>query len=315
MRTSLRPQPLISAATQAEHLASLIQIVDHGSLSAAARALGVPKSTLSRHLAQLEAALEAQVITRGAREVTLTEVGAQLVSEARGPLAALGEAMGNAAAQVSSPRGRLRIAAAMDYGTRMSELLLELLRQHPDIDVELVLTDSVSDLQRDRIDLAIRAGVIRDESLIARPLGWIHGVLVASPAFVTAHKVLETATSPSCLTGIPCVVFTSPPFNSAWTLHAKDQTPVEVNVSGRFCGNSLPLVRAAAVAGLGVARLPFYMAREEIAAGRLVVVLPGWASPSRPVQLVYLQKRHQSQRVRTAIQFFLRCAGERRFDG
>ena len=90
---------------------------------------------------------------------------------------------------------------------------------------------------------------------------------------------------------------------------------IEVSVQGRLFANSLPAVRAAAVAGFGVARLPLYLARDEIAAGRLQIVLPGWATPSRPVHLVYLKTRHPSARVRSVVQFLLQCAKDRRFDG
>ena len=318
MKGSSRGSPrsvAAGAATQAEHIASLIQIVDHGSLSAAARALRLPKSTLSRHLAQLEDALRAPVVVRGQRELVLTDVGAQLVAESRGPLTALDEAIGNAAAQVAGPRGFVRMTVPFDYGVVVSGLVLELLKTHPDVDVDLQLTDGVTDLRRDRIDVAVRVGAIHDDSLIARLLGHIHGVLVASPAFVDAHKVLSSAPTPSCLAGIPCVVFTNPPFSNVWTLHAEGKAPVEVKVSGRFFATSLPAVRAAAVAGFGVARLPLYIARDEVAAGRLQVVLPGWATPARPVHLVYPKTRHASPRVRAVIQFFLDRAKDRRFDG
>lgn len=313
-RTS-RPSVAATAATHAEHIASLIHIVDHGSLSAAGRALRVPKSTLSRHLAQLEDALRAPVVVRGKRELVLTDVGAQLVAESRGPLTALDEAIGNAASRTTGGGGFVRVTVPFDYGVVVSGVVFELLKAHPDIDVDLQLSDAVSDLRRDRIDLAVRVGPIRDDSLIARPLGHIHGVLVASPGFIDAHKVLLSAPTPACLAGIPCVAFTNPPFSNVWTLHADDHAAVEVTVSGRFFATSLPAVRAAAVAGFGVARLPLYMARDEIAAGRLQIVLPGWATPARSVQLVYPRTRHPSPRVRTVIEFFVERARERRFDG
>ena len=313
-RPSHRSQP-VRAANHTEHIASLIRIVDHGSLSEAARALKVPKSTLSRHLAQLEDALRAPVVVRGQRGLVLTDVGAQLVSESRGPLSALDEAIGNAAAHIASVRGFVRLSVPFDYGVVVSGLALELLKAHPDIDIDLQLTDAVTDLRRDRIDLAVRVGPIGDDSLIARPLGHIFGVLVASPGFVDAHKVLLSAPTPSCLSGIPCVAFTNPPFSNVWTLHADEKAEVEVKVSGRFFATSLPAVRAAAVAGFGVARLPLYLARDEIAAGRLQVVLPRWATPARAVQLVYPKTRYPSPRVRTVIQFFLERARDRRFDG
>jgi|GEM_PF-216975 len=309
-------QRTVSAgATHAEHIASLLHVVDHGGLSSAARALRVPKSTLSRHLAQFEDALRSPVVVRGQRELVLTDVGTQLVAESRGPLGALDEALGNAAAHVTGPRRFVRMTAPFDYGVVVSGVVLDLLKAHPEIDVDLQLTDAVTDVRRDRIDLAVRVGPIHDDSLIARPLGHIHGVLVASPAFVDAHKVLLTASSPACLSGIPCAAFTSPPFSNAWMLHADAEPPVEVTVSGRFFATSLPAVRAAAVAGFGVARLPLYMARDEIAAGRLQVVLPGWATPARPVQLVSPKTRHPSPRVRTVVAYLLERARERRFDG
>jgi DNA-binding transcriptional LysR family regulator len=302
-------------ASHAEHIASVIHIVDHGSLSAAARALGLPKSTLSRHLSHLEHVLGASVFVRGQRELVLTETGAQLVAEARGPLSALIDAVEKAAAQAAKPRGSVRLAAPFDFGVVVSGVVVDLLRAHPEIDVDLCLTDGVADLRRERIDMAVRVGPIRDESLVARPLGHIHGVLVASPSFVEQHQVLRTTTSPGCLAGIPCIVFTSPPFTRVWSLHAEGKDPVEVTVHPRLGVNSLPAARLAAVAGLGVARLPLYAARDEIAAGRLSVVLPGWATPSRPVHLAWPKVRHPPPRVRAVVDYFLACAREHRFDG
>ena len=299
----------------AAHVASLIHIVDHGSLSAAARAVGLPKSTLSRHVAQLEDALGAPVLVRGHQTLGLTELGAQLVSDARGPLAALSEALGNAAGRAAAPRGLVRMTAPVEYGALVASMILELLRVHPEIDVDLALDNAPVDLRREKLDLAIRVGPIHDEALIARAVGRIQGVLVASPAFVDRHPVLLTAASPACLSGIPCAIYTSPTFSSAWTLHAEGKPPVDVSVGGRFMSNSLTTVRAAAVAGFGVARLPLYVVREEIAAGRLLVVLPGWATPARTVSLVYPPSRHQAKRVRAVIQFFLGRAKERKFDG
>ena len=283
-------------------------------MSPAARALGLPKSTLSRHVALLEQALDAKLLVRAQREVRLTDAGAVLVAGARAPLAALDEAAADASALRTAPRGRVRLAAPADYGSAVvSPIVVGLLEAHSDIDIELLLSDEVVDLRRGHFDLAVRIGPVRDESLIARPLGLVRGLLVASPAYLRRHKALATATTPDALTGHPCLVFNAPPFSNVWRLEGAHRDATEVSVHGPLMVNGLTVVRAAAIAGLGVARLPLYLCREDIEARRLAVVLPGWSTPSRTVSLVYADRR-LTPRVRAAISYFSSAAAERRFD-
>jgi DNA-binding transcriptional LysR family regulator len=165
--------------------------------------------------------------------------------------------------------------------------------------VELVLTDRAVDLVGEGIDLAIRIGPVREASLVVRKLGAGGGVLCASPDYLASHA--EPAV-PGDLAQHACIVYTSPPHGPDWTLESV-QGPVSVRVRAALLANSLTVVREAAIAGLGIARLPLFACSEDLSAGRLRRVLDAWSVAERPVHAVYPATRHLTPKVRAFLDF------------
>lgn len=281
-------------------IAVFVRIVEQRSLTGAARALGLPKSTISRRLSSLEEQLGARLVERTPRNLRPTEAGSLFYERCAPLLAQIDEAGSEVAGMNAAPRGRLRVSAGVDLGASiLGPLVLDFLRLHPQVSVELLLTDRAVDLVSEGVDVAIRVGPVRESALIVRKLGAGSGVLCASPAYLDARGAPE---SPSALADHACIVFSSPPHGPEWTLDGPGG-PVTVRVSGPLAVNSLTLAREAALAGLGVARLPVFACSAELASGRLRRVLDPWGTATRPVHAVYPSNRHVTAKLRTFLDF------------
>lgn len=287
--------------TDFNDLALLVLVARAGTLHAAARETGVPKSTLSRRLIALEARLGVPLLRRGARRIHLTEAGARLVGVCGPLLARVEEAEGALTRDSAVARGSLRVAAPGDFGVHVIAPLVEAFAlEHPDITVEVLYADRVVDLVAERFDAAVRVGEVTDPALVLRTIGAVSGAVVASPAYIAR---CGAPASPEDLTGHGCLVFTSPPFGPSWALTHADGRAVEVAVAPRLSANNLTALRDAARAGLGVARLPDYLYASDCAAGRLVRLLPGWSTGVRKVHLTWPQARQVAPALRAFIDF------------
>ena len=281
-------------------VAIFLQVIEKKSLTAAARALQLPKSTVSRKLSQLEERLGVRLVQRNPRQVRLTEAGALFHERCADLLARVEEAESAVSGLQEMPRGRLRVSAGLDFGTLVLGPLVHGFTQlHPQLTVELMLSDRPVDLVGESFDLAIRIGPVRDATLVVRKLGTTQGVLCASPAYLARQG---TPLTPGELAHHACVVFNSPPHSGQWRLEGPE-APVTVQVSGPLFVNSLSLVRDAALAGLGIARLPLFVCGVELEAGRLRRVLSSWSTGERPVHAVYPSTKQLSRNVRAFIDF------------
>lgn len=281
-------------------VAIFIQIVEKKSLTAAARALELPKSTVSRKLSQLEARLGVRLLQRTPRQLRLTEAGVLFHERCADLLARVEEAESAVSGLQEIPRGRLRVSAGLDFGTTvLGPLVQGFVQLHPQLTVELVLSDRTVDLVGESFDVAIRIGSVRDTSLVARRLGPTHGVLCASPAYLARQG---TPAAPEELARHACVVFNSPPHTDEWKLQGPEGLRT-VRVSGPLFVNSLTLVRDAALAGLGIARLPLFICGVDLEAGRLRRVLPSWSTDERLVHAVYPSSKNLSRKVRVFVDF------------
>jgi DNA-binding transcriptional LysR family regulator len=296
------PMPSLRSAMDLNEIAVFIRIADKQSLTGAARALGLPKSTISRKLVSLEERLGARLVERTPRHVRLTEAGAVFYDRCAGLLAGIAAAEGEIALLASTPRGRLRVSAGVDVGVSvLGPLVKEFLQRAPQVSVELTLTDRPVDVVAEGFDLAIRIGPVRDEHLVVRKLGSGSGVLCASPSYLTHRGAPE---QPEDLARHACIVFNSPPHSAAWSL-TSERGPVTVRVDGPLTVNSLTLARDAAVAGLGIARLPSFVCWNELAAGRLQRVLAAWSTDERSVHAVLPSGKHMSTKVRAFLDFLV----------
>ena len=278
------------------------KVLETGSFIGAARALGVPKSTVSRKVAELEHRLGTRLLVRTTRKVHPTEVGRTYFEHAT-RITAQAEAadLGVQEAQ-ALPVGRLRITTTMVFAQRhLAPMLGELRRLYPRMDVEILAADRMVDLVGEGFDLAIRAGRLDDSTLIARRVGSGNTLLVASPDYLASAgtpRRIEDLRSHACL------LLGTGPGGQTWYLQGPDG-PHTITVTGPLTANDVEILRQAALTGLGITRLPVFMIGEDLAAGRLVEVLPGASPANLGVYLVYPGGRQLSAKVRAFTEFFL----------
>ncbi len=274
-----------------------VRVVECGSLRGAARALGVPKSTVSRKLADLEARLGARLLQRTTRRIGLTEVGRGYFAKASAAVAALLDAERGVGDHVGEPRGTLRITAPLNFGPLLiGPAVVELLTRYPKVDVELDLSERVVDMVREGFDVAVRAGPLPDSSLVARRIGAGAMHVYGSPRYFRRHG---RPRAPADLAAHDGLVFASIP--GPWVF-VVDGEPLPVRVKRRIVTNDLQLLRSAAVSGLGVARLPDVLAAPLVRAKKLERVLAEFAPPPAPVHVVYPSARLVSPAVRALVE-------------
>ncbi len=280
----------------------LVRVVQAGSFRAAATKLGMPKTSVSRKVAELKEHLGAQLLRRTTRSLALTDAGAAFVEQAEGAIARLEAAEQAVSEQQREPRGRLRVTATVAIGqTLLAPLLPKFLAAYPSVEVTVHLTDRRVDLVAERFDVALRIGPLEDSSLVAQRVATSRYGLFASQRYFDAHGTPRT---PADLVTHDCLLFAkagtavraSWPFGKAGRLR-------EVNVSGRLVADDWTVLREAAVRGLGIARLPLLHVRREVRKGTLVSILDDHAPPEVPLQLVYFGRRHLPPRTRAFIDF------------
>jgi DNA-binding transcriptional LysR family regulator len=255
-----------------EEMAIFARVGDLGSISGAARALGLPKSSVSRAVARLETGFAARLVERSTRQVRLTEIGRALHAHCRAMVAEAENAAAEIAAYQGHPSGLLRIAAPATVGRNiLGPQLPEFLSLYPEIDLQLQLTDRLLDPVADEFDVVIHIGWLSDSPLIARKITDIGAVLVASRAYIEAHGVPESieALERHAVIGFP--ILGAPPLELV-----AGRERVKVPTWKRFACNdpiiNLDLVRR----GVAIAPLSAYFAGSGLASGDLVQILPGY---------------------------------------
>jgi DNA-binding transcriptional LysR family regulator len=272
-------------------VAVFVQVVRCGSFAEAARRLGMPPNTLSRRVQQLEAQLGTRLMQRSTRKLSLTSAGQDFHDRCAGAVEGLIDAGQSLLSRNEAPSGLVRVAAPADFFDFFPmEWLAEFLAKYPQVRVDFVLSDARADLIADRVDVAIRGGVLEDSGLFARRAldAGLDG-LVASPAYIASRG---TPASLQDLAAHDCLVFAHPSGRATWALSGAEGTDAEVQVAGRLSGNTVQVLRKAALAGLGIALLPSSMTRRELRAGLLVPVLPQYHRKGHGVHLVYASRRH-----------------------
>lgn len=273
-----------------------LQVVQSGSFTAAGRELGVPTSTISRRVARLEAQLGVQLLKRSTRKLSLTEAGQLYFERGTASLSGLEEAEAVLADAQARPRGRVRLAAPLDHQVSM-RLVLPFLEAHPEVHVDLELTDRAVNLIEEGYDAVICVGTLVHLSVVAHRLFDSPFVLVASPAYLDAHGRPEQVED---LEQHQCIVFGGSSASTTWTFPKPDQPDerIALSVSGRLSVNHLGAARDATVAGLGVAALPRLACARELGSGELEVVLPGVAPPPVPIWITHAGGRYLPPAIR-----------------
>ena len=276
------------------------KVVEAESFVGAARALGMPKSTVSRKIAQLETRLGARLLQRTTRRLRLSDIGRSYYERCAGVIAALEEAEEEVGDLQAIPRGTLRVTAPVEFGIGfLGEILPEFLGHFPDVDVEVDLSNRLVDLVGEGYDLAIRAGPLADSTLIGRKLIEVPELrLFASPAYLLRHGA---PLIPADLKRHSCIVFGAGRGGATWSL-AGPRGEIRVPIEPRVRANSFALTRDVTLAGLGIALMPAAFARE-ISDGRLQSVLEGWATASSGLYAVYPSGHHLTAKVRAFLDF------------
>ena len=272
-------------------IAMFVQVVRHGSFAEAARRLGLPPNTVSRRIQQLEAQLGTRLMQRSTRKLTLTSAGQafhERCAEAVDGLVEAGQALITGSQE---PSGLVRVAATADFFDFFPmEWVADFLAANPLVRVDFVLSDAKADLIAEQIDVAFRGGAQPDSGYIGRKLlGPRTDGMVASPAYIAARGAPATLQD---LADHDCVTAAHPSGRATWRLVGPDGTEEEVQVTGRFSGNTAQALRRAAVAGLGIALLPPSMGRLDVEAGRLVPVLPQYQRTGQGLTVLYPSRKH-----------------------
>ena len=282
-----------------------VRVIDLGGFAAAARELGVPTSTVSRTIARLEASTGTRLLHRTPRSMHATGEGRAIyasVSEAVGTLERAAHALEPATKQ---PKGLLRVTAPTDIGSWwLADVAVAFGERHPLVQIELALTNRAVNLTGEGFDVAVRAALrLADSSLIAKKLGDVEHALYASPRYIERHGA---PSSPGDLADHRCIVFRGKDLAKTWRLEGNKET-VEVFVRARMGGDDFSYVRAAVLAGGGIALMPRLVCAKDEAAGRLVRVLPAFASKGAGLYVLYPSAAHVPARV-TAFRDFVAAA-------
>jgi DNA-binding transcriptional LysR family regulator len=277
-------------------VAIFVRVVRDGGFTAAARSLGLPKSSVSRAVTLLEADLGVRLLQRSTRTSRPTAAGVDFYERAARGLTELEEAAASAADLQGAVRGHVRITAPTDLGVwLLAPVLSRFAQRHPAVHVDVVLTGRVVDMVEEGFDLAVRAGALRDTNLIARRLDGGELALYATPAHLARFPAPQ---HPRDLTAHPCVLFRGAQGRATWRFQCPGGTdPVEVVVTGPLAVDDFSFARAAVLDGVGVGLLPDFVAHDAARSGALVRVLPEWRFSASPLHLVYPSARHLPQRV------------------
>lgn len=280
-----------------------------GNFAAASRELGVAPSTLAKAVARLEQGLGVKLFNRTTRQVRLTPDGERLYQRCQRVLAEVEELQADAAGTSGIVAGVLKVDAPIVWGMRkLVPMLGRLTREHPGLQLDLRLNDGFADLVRDGIDLAVRVGRLQDSTLVARRIDWQEMVLCASPRYIEEHGTPRRLDD---LQRHVAIVFRMPASgrNRPWQFARRDGEMVEMNPPSRMRINDGQGIVVALCEGMGMCQIPEYMVADELAAGRLVELLPGLRPPALPISLVYPSARLVPARVRVAVEMLSTMAG------
>lgn len=300
----------MDASVDFNQVATFAAVAEHGSYSAAARRLGIPKSTVSRRVSALENSLGTRLLQRTTRRVQITEAGAAYLVGIAPALRALTEATEEIRDLSGLPRGRLRVTAPVDFGeVHLGAIVAEYRRRYPDVDCYVELTDRTVDLVGEGFDLAIRAGAMADSSLVARSLGATTAWVLAAPSYLS-HR--SAPRHPGELADHEAVLFRPTTEESTeWELETGTGERHRVRVHGRVSANAFPFVRSALLAGAGIGLLPAFMAALDLEGGRLVRLLPTWSQGFGPLSVVYPSARHLPAKASVFRDFLLEWFAEK----
>jgi DNA-binding transcriptional LysR family regulator len=285
-----------------EGLLIFAEVLDCGSFTAAARQLGIAKSSVSKKISSLEQHLGVRLILRSTRKLRVTQAGQALYLRCERIKLELEEAVQDVVRSRDLPTGTVRLSASpLIANTRLAGQLPRFLARYPELNIELHLTEQQSDLIGEGFDIALRSGELADSSLVARRLCTIKSVLCASPTYLDTHGRLE---QPSDIEKHNYLFWRSPT-RAAFTqlVFTRGTRSYRARISGNFVSTDAASVKEAAVNGGGITLLPDFSVQDEIDAGLLENLLPDFESYAIALSMVYPQRNQMTAKVRALAEF------------
>ncbi len=286
-----------------------VEVMRQGSFAAVARERNLDPSSVSRAIAGLEAELGIRLFQRTTRQLSPTEAGTAYFERIEPLVEEMQQAIDVAADISGQPKGKLRLTASVSFGLKcVVPLLPNMAALYPELTVDLLLTDAVVDLFAERIDLAIRLGLLADSTLIAQQLMRTHYSVCASPDYLKRAGQLE---KPIDVEQHNCLLFPLAGFRSRWIFKDRSGELSEVSVHGRTLISSAIALQQCAIAGMGLALLPDWLIDEDLQAGTLINVFPDYdvtaTDFSTAAWLVYPSRAYVPLKVRVLIDFLKNC--------
>ena len=288
-----------------EAMQTFVTVADLQGFAPAARKLGLSPPAVTRLIAALEERLGTRLLQRTTRKVALTDAGARYLERARRILADIEEAELAAESERTRPTGRLVVSAPVGFGRlHVSAVMSAYLKRYPDVSGELRLEDRMVNLVEDGVDLAVRIGHLPDSSLVARQVGEMRRIVVASPGYLKSRGEPKT---PEALKAHQIIQFGGSALTADWRF-ARGGEELRMTIAPRFTSNVADAAIQYAIEGGGVTRVLAYQAADAIRRGRLKVVLERFELPALPVQIVYPTSRLLSAKVRAFIDLVVETA-------
>jgi DNA-binding transcriptional LysR family regulator len=281
-------------------MAAFVKTVEVGSFAAAATALGMSPQMIAKHVTWLESRLGARLLNRTTRRQSLTDIGRAYYERCKLVLTDADWADALADEAKGAPRGRLRVNAPVSFGTySLTPVIARYLRLHSKVEIDLVLTDRFVDLVEEEFEAVFRIGPLADSSFMARELAPFRLIACASPDYLSERGVPAT---PRDLENHECLAYasTTRPAVSEWQFVRGEETHT-LDVKHRLRVNDAKALLIAALDGFGIAFIAEDLAREHLRSGRLTKVLPDYATPSRPIHLLYHPDRRQTPKLESFI--------------
>ena len=278
-----------------------VEVAKRLSFTDAATNLGINKSAASKAVSRTEERLGVKLIQRSTRKLSLTEEGQKLFEKANGALSSIAEAEQEITHNQQQLKGKLRIAAPMSYGlTTLIKRIPAFMNKHPRLTVELHLEDKISEIIGEGFDVAIRIAELKDSGLVARKLGEIEHLTVASSDYLRQYGVPD---HPADLSEHKCLIYTYRSAPRQWAYFDAEGQELSVNVQGTFETNNSLAIRECLLKGLGVALIPAFVVQEDIQAGRLEMILQNFSGFRRNLYAVIPDRKHINSKARAFIDF------------
>jgi DNA-binding transcriptional LysR family regulator len=292
-------------AINLNRLAYFAAVVDAGSFTAAAERLGITKAVVSQQVARLEEEVGTTLLARTTRKVQPTEAGRIFHARCANILREAEDAFGELSQAATKPTGTLRITAPFDYGiSRVVPAVTQFAEAYPACKVELSLSDRKMDLTADNIDTAIRVGWLADTSHQARRIGSFEQLLVAPPRFA---DVIARIDSPKRLLALPFIANAALRNPLDWSFSRGQRERQDVQWRATISLDATMAVHAAVLAGAGISALPDFLVAGDLAAGRLIHVLPAWKLPSGGIHAVFPAARFRPSKVTAFVSVLMAC--------